>query len=67
MQAVVPILTDDNADTLAARILEQEHRIYPRAIQLIAEGRVHINGRQVKIDLDGVVKTNALVNPAVAD
>jgi len=67
MQAVVPILADDDADTLAARILEQEHRIYPRAIQLIAEGRVHINGRQVKIDPDGVVETTALVNPAVAD
>lgn len=67
MQAVVPILADDDADTLAARILEQEHRIYPRAIQLIAEGRVHINGRQVKIDPDGVVETTALVNPAIAD
>ena len=67
MQAVVPILADDDADTLAARILEQEHRIYPRAIQLIAEGRVHINGRQVKINPDGVVENTALVNPAVAD
>ncbi len=54
-------------DTLAARILEQEHRIYPRAIQLVAEGRVHVNGRQVKIDADGVIETTALVNPAVAD
>jgi phosphoribosylglycinamide formyltransferase-1 len=67
MQAVVPILADDNADTRAARILEQEHRIYPRAIQLIAEGRVHINGRKVKIDPDGVVETTALVNPSVTD
>ncbi|MDH4008348.1 MAG: phosphoribosylglycinamide formyltransferase, partial [Desulfuromonadales bacterium] len=40
IQAVVPVLQDDTAETLAARILEQEHRIYPRAIQLIAENRV---------------------------
>ena len=49
MQAVVPILPDDTADTLAARILEQEHKAYPRAIQLIAEGRVHVDGRKVSI------------------
>ena len=67
MQAVVPILANDDVDTLAARILEQEHQIYPRAIQLIAEGRVYVNDRQVKIDPDGVVATTALVNPAVAD
>jgi phosphoribosylglycinamide formyltransferase-1 len=67
MQAVVPILPEDNADALAARILEQEHRIYPRAIQLIAEGRVHVDGRQVKIDPAGPVDTTALVNPGVED
>jgi phosphoribosylglycinamide formyltransferase-1 len=49
IQAVVPILPDDTADTLSARILEQEHLIYPRAIQLIAEDRVHVDGRQVTI------------------
>jgi phosphoribosylglycinamide formyltransferase-1 len=67
MQAVVPILADDDADTLAARILEQEHRIYPRAIQLISENRVHVNGRQVKIDPAGPIDTTALVNPSVTD
>jgi phosphoribosylglycinamide formyltransferase-1 len=67
MQAVVPILVDDDANTLAARILEQEHRIYPRAIQLIAEGRVHVSGRKIKVDLDDVVETTALVNPAITD
>lgn len=49
IQAVVPILPEDTVDTLSARILEQEHRIYPRAIQLIAEDRVRVAGRQVTI------------------
>jgi len=49
IQAVVPVLDDDDEASLSARILEQEHRVYPRAIQLIAEGRVSIDGRRVKI------------------
>jgi phosphoribosylglycinamide formyltransferase-1 len=67
IQAVVPILPDDSADALAARILEQEHRIYPRAIQLIAEGRVRVDGRQVTILPDRPVEAAALVNPALND
>jgi len=67
IQAVVPVLQDDTAETLAARILEQEHRIYPRAIQLIAENRVHINGRQVSIDPACTASRSALVNPALED
>lgn len=63
IQAVVPILPDDSADTLAARILEQEHRIYPRAIELFAEGRVRIEGRAVIIDPPAVPEPRALVNP----
>ncbi|HYZ89655.1 MAG TPA: phosphoribosylglycinamide formyltransferase, partial [Myxococcales bacterium] len=49
IQAAVPILDGDSEETLAARILEQEHRIYPRAIALIAEGRVQLEGRRVRI------------------
>ncbi|HOV79001.1 MAG TPA: phosphoribosylglycinamide formyltransferase [Bacillota bacterium] len=49
IQAVVPVLDDDDVDTLAARILEQEHRIYPEAIRLFAEGRLKIEGRKVRI------------------
>lgn len=64
MQAVVPILPEDNADTLAARILEQEHIIYPRAIQLIAENRVHVNDRLVKIVPACPPSEQALVNPS---
>ena len=50
IQAAVPILDGDTPDTLAARILVQEHKIYPRAVQLFAEGRLRVDGRRVFID-----------------
>ncbi|NLN59197.1 MAG: phosphoribosylglycinamide formyltransferase [Deltaproteobacteria bacterium] len=49
IQAVVPVLETDTEDTLAERILREEHRIYPQAIQLYAEGRIIIQNRHVKI------------------
>ncbi len=49
-QAAVPVLDDDTEATLAARILEQEHRLYPQAIQWIAEGRLSLDGRRVRLD-----------------
>ena len=63
IQAVVPIHPEDTADDLAARILEQEHKIYPRAIQLISEGRVHVAGRQVTIKPPCAAADASLVNP----
>jgi len=48
-QAVVPVLPEDTEDTLSERILTQEHRIYPAALQLIAEGRLEVAGRRVTI------------------
>ncbi|MDZ4343202.1 MAG: phosphoribosylglycinamide formyltransferase [Candidatus Binatia bacterium] len=50
IQAVVPVFPDDSEESLAARILKQEHRIYPRAIQLYAEGRLHVEGRRVLVN-----------------
>jgi phosphoribosylglycinamide formyltransferase 1 len=50
MQAAVPVFADDTEETLASRILKLEHRIYPRAIQLFSEGRLHIVGRRVLVD-----------------
>ena len=50
MQAAVPILDDDTSETLEARILVQEHKIYPRAVQLFADGRLRVDGRRVFID-----------------
>ena len=49
MQAAVSIRSDDTEDTLAERILAEEHRIYPDAIRLFAEGRLHMEGRRVRI------------------
>lgn len=49
LQAVVPVYDDDTPDTLAARVLEQEHRLYPEAIRLFAEGRLEVRGRRVRI------------------
>jgi len=59
IQAVVPVFPDDSEESLAARILKQEHRIYPRAIQLYAEGRLHVEGRRVLVD--GLAKDDAQV------
>ena len=50
LQAAVPVRDDDTPETLAARILAEEHRIYPDALQLLAEGRLRIEGRRVVID-----------------
>ena len=63
-QAVVPIFSDDCQETLASRILEQEHQIYPQVIQWIAENRVKIVGRQVHIE-ESPKDKSALINPPV--
>jgi len=46
-QAAVPVLDDDTADTLAARILVEEHKIYTEAIKIVLSGRYRIEGRRV--------------------
>jgi len=48
-QAAVPVLEGDQAESLEARIMVEEHRIYPEAIQLFAEGRLMVEGRRVHI------------------
>ena len=63
LQAAVPILDDDTSDTLAARILKQEHKIYPRAVQLFAEGRLRVEGRRVFIE-DGKPEGEAVISPS---
>lgn len=63
VQAAVPILEGDSPDALAARILEQEHRIYPRAIQLYAEGRLRVEGRRVMV-ADAGLPASGFHNPA---
>ena len=49
-QARVPVLAGDTEETLAARVLEVEHRIYPQALQLVAQGRVRVVGDACLID-----------------
>ena len=50
IQSAVPVFADDDAESVRLRILAREHEIYPYAIQLFAENRVHIEGRSVSID-----------------
>ena len=61
-QAVVPVMPDDNPETLSARILEAEHKIYPHALRLIAEGRVNVFGENVFVAGAGTPST-ILFNP----
>lgn len=49
LQAVVPVLQDDTEDSLAARILKEEHKIYPESVRLYFEGRLEVRGRRVFI------------------
>lgn len=49
LQAAVPVLEGDTEETLSARVLEQEHKIYPQAIELYCEHRLNIDGRHVHI------------------
>ncbi len=63
IQAVVPVLDDDTEDSLSARILRQEHKIYSRAIQLYAEGRLRIQGRQVLAADGNSSADDFLINP----
>ena len=50
LQASVPVQAGDSAELLAARVLEQEHRIYPLAARWFAEGRLKLNGNQAELD-----------------
>ena len=63
IQAVVPVFPEDTEESLASRILEQEHRIYPRAIQLYSEGRLRIEGRKVFVDDLAREENQVLVQP----
>jgi phosphoribosylglycinamide formyltransferase-1 len=65
LQVAVPILPDDDEERLHLRIQRQEHRAYPHAIQLLAEGRVRIEGRRVLIDGEIAEPAAALGSPAL--
>lgn len=61
-QAVVPVRPDDTAASLAARVLEQEHRIYPLALRLVAEGRVRVDGERA-IVIGAAAPDTVLISP----
>jgi phosphoribosylglycinamide formyltransferase-1 len=66
VQAAVPVLPGDDEQALAARILQQEHQIFPHAIALYQQGRLEIRDRQVIIKGDSSAPNSSpLVNPPV--
>jgi phosphoribosylglycinamide formyltransferase-1 len=67
IQAVVPVFSDDTDATLAARILKEEHRIYPRAIQLYAEGRLRVDGRKVIVTGSTQEEGSVLIQPPLEE
>lgn len=64
MQSAVPVLADDDEDSLAARVLAAEHKCYPCAVRLIAEDRISFEDRRVVVDDSGTV-AGPLFNPSV--
>ena len=62
MQAAVPVLPDDSPDSLAARVLVQEHRIYPAALRLVAAGDAVVEGERVRFRT-GASGDGLLINP----
>jgi len=65
LQAVVPVYDEDTADTLNARILRQEHKIYSQAIQLYAAGKIKIQGRRVLTPGHPQAPDDFMINPRV--
>ena len=65
VQAVVPVLPGDTEEALARRILEQEHRLYPQAIEWFAQGRLSVEGRRVAVDGAHAPSPAPVTNPPV--
>ena len=63
IQGAVPVAGDDTPDALAARVLQLEHRIYPQALRLLAEGRVLVADGRCLVT-DGTFPHGALISPA---
>lgn len=64
-QAAVPVWLDDTEATLAARILEYEHTLYPLAVRWLAEGRLSVRGRHVELKGQSAGEIAALLNPGL--
>lgn len=63
VQAAVPVLADDDEQSLAARVLKAEHQAYPLALKLIAQGRVRVEGSRALIDGKTPDAAALLMNP----
>lgn len=66
IQAAVPVRDDDTADTLAARVLEQEHIIYPQALKWAASGAIQITGQTVAHKTEVPGRSKPLVYPPIS-
>lgn len=64
IQAAIPVLDGDDEDALAARILVQEHRIYPQAVRWFVEGRLHLENGCVRLAAD-LIDSTVLISPEV--
>ncbi len=62
-QAATPVLSDDTPETLAARILEQEHKLYPECVRRIATGEIRLGPNGI-VTIGGDMATGAILNPA---
>jgi phosphoribosylglycinamide formyltransferase-1 len=71
IQAAVPAFPGESGDELGARILEFEHRVFPQAVQWLAEGRLSVDGRHVHLKDAGKPKARldapGLVNPPLEE
>ena len=66
IQAAIPVAPDDTEETLAARVLEQEHRIYPQAVRWFMEDRIRLNGNQIEV-IGSSVNRAALYSPGLTE
>ncbi len=64
IQAAVPVLDSDDADSLAARVLAEEHKIYPQAVRWFAEGRLSLDGLNVRLSKPNT-PAPALLSPSL--
>jgi phosphoribosylglycinamide formyltransferase 1 len=67
IQGIVPVYDTDTEETLSRRILKEEHRIYPKAIRLYAEGKLQVEGRKVRVKDHPQPEDSPRHNPPVVD
>ncbi|MBS0298985.1 MAG: phosphoribosylglycinamide formyltransferase [Proteobacteria bacterium] len=66
IQAAIPVLPGDTEETLAARVLAQEHRIYPQAVRWFMEDRIRLSGNQIEV-IGSSISDVALYSPGLAE